>query len=98
VLCWWRCSHHPEGLAALATDRDVHVYDRIDYLPWSAITGYRRTFPQAQLVMIPGAGHVAYVEQAGLYMSLMRAFLSGRDLPLPTLDGTSIPDDYRGTR
>jgi pimeloyl-ACP methyl ester carboxylesterase len=69
-----------------------------DYLPWSATGGYRRAFPQAQLVMIPDAGHVAYVEQPMLYMSLMRAFLSGQRLPLPTVHGDPIPDGYRGTR
>jgi proline iminopeptidase len=69
-----------------------------DYLPWSATAGYRRAFPQAKLVMIPDAGHVAYLEQPAAYLSLMRAFLSGQDLPLPTLDGTTIPDGYRGTR
>jgi hypothetical protein len=54
--------------------------------------------PQAQLVMIPGAGHVAYLECPALYTDLVRAFLTGRQLPLPTIDGTTIPDGYRGTR
>jgi pimeloyl-ACP methyl ester carboxylesterase len=69
-----------------------------DYLPWSAAAGYRQVFPQAQLVMIPGAGHVAYLERPALYTDLVRAFLTGRKLPLPTIDGTTIPDGYRGTR
>jgi proline iminopeptidase len=68
-----------------------------DYLPWSATTGYRLAFPQAQLVMIPNAGHVAYLEQPKLYMGVMQAFLAGQRLPL-TVDGDSIPDGYRGTR
>ena len=69
-----------------------------DYLAWSAVDGYRRAFPQAQLVMIPHAGHVAYLEQPVTYTALVQAFLSGRKLPLPTIDGTAIPDGYRGTR
>ena len=69
-----------------------------DYVPWSAIAGYSSAFPQARLVMLPDAGHVAYLEQPALYTSLVNAFLSGQQLPLPTLDGTTIPDGYRGTR
>ena len=69
-----------------------------DYVAWSAVVGYRRAFPQSQLVMIPDAGHVAYLEQPAVYTSLVRAFLTGQKLPLPTIDGTTIPDGYRGTR
>jgi proline iminopeptidase len=69
-----------------------------DYLPWSATAGYPRAFPQAQLVMIPDAGHVAYLEQPALYTRLVQAFLSGQQLPLPTLDGAAVPHSYRGTR
>jgi hypothetical protein len=67
-----------------------------DYLAWSAVVGYQRAFPQAQLVMIPDAGHVAYLEQPVVYPNLVRAFLTGQKLPLPTVDGTTIPDGYRG--
>ena len=69
-----------------------------DYVPWSAVAGYRRAFSQARLVMIPDAGHVAYLEQPGLYMSLVQAFLHGQNLPLPTIDSATTPEGYRGTR
>jgi proline iminopeptidase len=69
-----------------------------DYLPWSSIAVYQRAFPQAQLVMVPDAGHVAYLEQPTLYTGLVHAFLTGQQLPLPTTDATTIPDGYRGTR
>ena len=69
-----------------------------DYLPWSSVAGYRRAFSQTQLIMIPDAGHVAYLEQPALYSNLVETFLSGKELPLPTLDGATIPDGYRGTR
>jgi proline iminopeptidase len=69
-----------------------------DYVPWSAIADYRRAFSQAQLIMIPDAGHVAYLEQPALYTNLVHAFLTGQQLPLPTLDGTAIPDGYRRTK
>lgn len=45
-----------------------------DYLAWSAVVGYRRAFPQAQLVMIPDAGHVAYLEQPAVYTNLCTPF------------------------
>jgi proline iminopeptidase len=69
-----------------------------DYLPWSSIAAYQRAFPQAKFVMVPGAGHVAYLEQPALYIGLVHAFLTGQQLPLPTTDMTTIPDGYRGTR
>ncbi len=68
-----------------------------DYLPWST-RGYRRAFPQARLVMVPDAGHVAYLEKPLLYEDLVDAFLDGRALPLPAIDETVVPADYRGTR
>ena len=69
-----------------------------DYLPWSSIAAYQRVFPRAKFVMVPGAGHVAYLEQPTLYIGLVNAFLAGRQLPLPTTEATSTPDGYRGTR
>jgi pimeloyl-ACP methyl ester carboxylesterase len=69
-----------------------------DYVAWSAVAGYRQAFPQAQLVMLPNAGHVAYTEQPVLYTALVHAFLTGQELPLPSLDWAAIPDRYRGTR
>jgi proline iminopeptidase len=69
-----------------------------DYVAWSAVIGYRRAFPQAQLVMIPDAGHVAYLEQPAVYTNLVHAFLTDQKLPLPTIDGMTIPDGYRGTQ
>jgi pimeloyl-ACP methyl ester carboxylesterase len=52
-----------------------------DYLPWSSLAPYQRAFPQAKFVMLPGAGHVAYLEQPELYVSLVHAFLTGQQLP-----------------
>ncbi len=69
-----------------------------DYLPWSSIAAYQQAFPQAKFVMVPGAGHVAHLEQPALYIGLVHAFLAGQQLPLPTTDVTTIPDGYRGTR
>ena len=48
-------------------------------------------------MVIPNAGHVAYLEQPDVYVALVHAFLTDRPLPLPTVDGTTVPADYRGT-
>ncbi len=88
---------HLNRLAAIKVPVLV-IKPACDYVEWSAVDGYHRAFPQAQLIMIPEAGHVAYLEQPALYMSVMHAFLAGRQLPLPTLDWNTIPDGYRGSR
>jgi pimeloyl-ACP methyl ester carboxylesterase len=69
-----------------------------DYLPWSRLPGYQRAFPQTQFVMVPGAGHVAYLEQPALYTKLVHSFLVGQKLPLPTIDVSTVPDGYHGTQ
>ncbi len=69
-----------------------------DYLPWSSTAGYRQAFPQARFVMLPDAGHAAYLEQPARYLKLVDAFLAGRPLPLPILTGDEIPTGYCGTR
>ena len=69
-----------------------------DYVPWSSLGVYPRVFPHAKFVMVPGAVHVAYLEQPALYTNLVHAFLTSKELPLPTIDGSTIPDGYRGTR
>jgi hypothetical protein len=48
--------------------------------------------------MMPDAGHAVYLEQPRLYVELVHAFLSGTELPLPTLHGATIPAGYQGTR
>jgi hypothetical protein len=55
---------------------------------------------QLTLIKVPVrvAGHVAYLEQAALYTNLVHAFLTSKELPLPTIDVSTIPDGYRGTR
>lgn len=48
--------------------------------------------------MLPDAGHVAYLERPALYTNLVHAFLSGHELPLPTLEADTVREGYRGTR
>ena len=69
-----------------------------DYLPWSSLAGYQPAFPQAQFVMVPEAGHVAYLEQPALYTNLVHSFLAGQRLPVPTIDVNTVPHGYHGTQ
>lgn len=69
-----------------------------DYLTWQSGADYLQVFPDVRLVMLPGAGHQAYVERPDAYAELVRDFLVGRSLPLPVQDGQTIPADYRGVR
>jgi proline iminopeptidase len=69
-----------------------------DYLPWSSLAGYQRAFPQAQFVMVPGAGHVVYLEQPAVYTNLVHSYLVGEELPLPTIDVNTVPEGYYGTQ
>jgi pimeloyl-ACP methyl ester carboxylesterase len=68
-----------------------------DYLPWSSTAGYRRAFPASRLVLLPRAGHAAHLEQPAAYAGLVRAFLDGRPLPFPEVEGDAVPGGYRGT-
>jgi pimeloyl-ACP methyl ester carboxylesterase len=69
-----------------------------DYLPWRIAVDYRDALPTARLVMLPDAGHQAYLERPAAYAGLVLAFLAGRDLPLPAIVGHAIPAGYRGVR
>ena len=69
-----------------------------DYLPWRLAADYRDTVPTARLVMLPDAGHQAYLEQPAAYAELVRDFLAGRDLPLPVVTGSAVAAGYRGAR
>ncbi len=69
-----------------------------DYMPWSVVSGYMDALPQTQLVVMPDAGHAAYLERPDAFSDLVLDFLGGRELPLPTQEGTDAPDAYRGVR
>jgi len=69
-----------------------------DYIPWDQTVAYLDVFPEAPLVLMPDAGHQAYLERPDAYVELVAAFLAGRELPLPTVTGTDVPEGYRGVR
>jgi proline iminopeptidase len=67
-----------------------------DYLSWSYGIDYRQALPNARLVYLHRAGHNAYQDQPGAYLASVRAFLTGRALPIVPWTGTRVPADYEG--
>ena len=43
---------------------------------------YLEVLPGAQYVAVPGAGHLAWLEMAGLQEQVVADFLAGRPIPL----------------
>lgn len=54
-----------------------------DYIPWTATYRYKETFSKATLVLIEQAGHALLSTQPEIALATMRAFLTGKPLPLP---------------
>jgi proline iminopeptidase len=69
-----------------------------DYLPWRLAIEYRQTLPHAVMVLLPDAGHQAYLEQPDAYFAAVRAFLLGQPPPVPPYEADAPPADYRGAR
>lgn len=67
-----------------------------DYLSWASAVEYRRALPNATLVYLHRAGHNAYQDQPAAYLAVVRAFLTGRPLPIPPWTGSGTPRDYQG--
>jgi proline iminopeptidase len=82
-------------LVGLATPALV-VKGACDYLSWSSGLAYRQALPNAELVYLPQAGHNAYQDQPAAYLATVRAFLTGRSLPVPARTTGEVPADYEG--
>jgi len=67
-----------------------------DYLSWASGLAYRQALPNAELVYLHHAGHNAYQDQPALFLAVVRAFLTGRPLPIPPWTGGGVPADYEG--
>jgi proline iminopeptidase len=67
-----------------------------DYLSWASGRAYRQALPNARLVYLERAGHNAYQDQPAAYLGVVRAFLTGRPLPIAPWDGDGVPADYEG--
>jgi proline iminopeptidase len=67
-----------------------------DYLSWASGLAYQQALPNARLVYLHHAGHNAYQDQPTAYLAVVRAFLSGRPLPIPPWTGSGVPADYEG--
>jgi proline iminopeptidase len=83
------------ALARLATPALV-IKGSCDYLSWASGLAYRQALPNARLVYLHHAGHNAYQDQPAAYLAVVRAFLTGRPLPIPPWTGCGVPADYEG--
>lgn len=95
---------HPDNVVidrarlAAVTAPVLVIKPACNYLPWRTAAEYLDVFPTARLVLLPDAGHQAYLERPDAYTELVGDFLAGRALPLPDRDGQTIPPEYRGIR
>jgi proline iminopeptidase len=67
-----------------------------DYLSWASGVHYRQALPNAELVYLHRAGHNAYQDQPAPFLASVRAFLTGRPLPIASWSGSGVPADYEG--
>ena len=83
------------ALARLATPALV-IKGSCDYLSWGSAVHYRQALPNAELVYLQRAGHNTYQDQPAAFLASVRAFLTGRPLPIAPQSGTGVPADYEG--
>lgn len=62
-----------------------------DYIPWEATCRYKDTLPNAEMVVVPGAGHAVTGSQPELTLALIHAFLAGQPLPLTPVASNDNP-------
>jgi proline iminopeptidase len=67
-----------------------------DYLSWSSALTYRSSLRGSQLVYLRGAGHNAYQDRPRIFLHVVRAFLTGRPLPVAPRATDLPPSDYEG--
>lgn len=82
------------ALTHIATPAVV-IKGSCDYQSWSSATSYLQTLPNARLVYLHG-GHNTYQDDPEQYLATVRAFLTGRQLPVMPWRGPSIPPDFQG--
>jgi proline iminopeptidase len=67
-----------------------------DYLSWASGIHYQQALPNAKLVYLRRAGHNLYQDQPVAFLAVVRAFVTGRPLPITTWSGSGVPADYEG--
>jgi proline iminopeptidase len=83
------------ALARLTTPALV-IKGSCDYLSWASAVHYRQALPNAELVYLRRAGHNLYQDQPTAFLAVVRAFLTGRPLPIASWSGSGVPADYEG--
>jgi pimeloyl-ACP methyl ester carboxylesterase len=83
----------PDPRPALRTNHTpaLIVRGECDYIPWEATYSYKETLPDAELVVIPQAGHAVTSGQAQLVLTVILAFLSGQPLPIEPYLSSEAP-------
>jgi proline iminopeptidase len=82
-------------LAGLQTPALV-IKGSCDYLSWTTAAAYRQALPDAELVYLRHAGHNSYQDQPTAYLASIRAFLTGRPLPVVPWTGAGVPAGFEG--
>lgn len=62
-----------------------------DYKNWPVTYDYKKTLPNSTLLYVPGAGHSIRDDAPQVYLSAVRAFLLGAELPLPAYTAATPP-------
>ncbi|MFC7549176.1 alpha/beta fold hydrolase [Plantactinospora sp. GCM10030261] len=72
------------------------VKGRCDYLDWASATGYLDVLPDSRLAYLPEAGHDAWSDDPDGFRAVVRAFLTGDEIPGLLPDPHRPPADYQG--
>ncbi len=90
---FYQTTNAPNPRAQLAGDSTPVLVLRgeCDHIRWGVADEYRRTFPESTLLYFPGAGHIIYYDQPGLYLASIRAFLLDQSLPLTPYTDSDPP-------
>jgi len=67
------------------------LFGECDYLPWSVVVDYRKTFSNATSYYVPRAGHFIQFEQPELMRRIIVAFLLDQPQPVPAYSGEMDP-------
>lgn len=68
-----------------------------DYPSWTSAVTYLHVLAAARLVYMRG-GHNVYQDAPTAFLAVVRAFLTGRHLPVTPYKGSAVPSDYEGPR
>ena len=83
--------HDPHRILQGNATPSMVGYGECDFLPWSNVLDYRKTFPNLKIYYFPRAGHYIQLMQAELLRNVLRAFLLDRPDVIPAYGGEADP-------